>query len=98
MTFPDTSELDFGVVSAGQVRDTISCQSETPKADFPLRDGIVTFYKNIIESCWTSILKILTKSILQEKSHFRAAGHFPKLSRFRTEIMSRNVPQQHFVP
>ena len=69
-----------------------------PKPIFFLRDGTVTFYKNTIESCWTSILKILTKSILQEKSHFRAAGHFPKLSRFRTEIMSRNVPQQHFVP
>ena len=40
----------------------------------------------------------LTEPIFQENSHSRAAGHFPKLSRFRTEFMSRNVPQRHFVP
>ena len=79
-------------------RTPFRANSRPPKPYFILRDGTVTFSKNIIESCWTSILKILTKPILQEKSHFRAAGHFTKLSRFCTDIMSRNVPLQHFVP
>ena len=78
-------------------RTPFRANSRPPKPYFILRDGTVTFSGNVIESWRRCRVKIVTRRIFEENSHFRSAGHFPKLSRFRTEIMSRNVLQQHFV-
>ena len=78
MTFSNSPDHSWVVVSTGQVRDVAGQRCRTNFGNIEnnlfLEIPSVTFYGIVMESCTGSFVMILTKGISKEKSYFRSTG------------------------